>query len=175
MPNWRNTNYVKPMYVPMLYDYMDGVRDEGDINPATDGVGAMKFYFQEMQKHHGECLFWNGTGKPENVFMAREILYGWINNMRDVKELKTYVKRREDMTPHNTFYRVYAPKTTKRVEILCIGKECVDHERLTVYDDINKLPVEIQDKMASLSLLEEGEEIEGLGTRHNEETYYIEE
>jgi hypothetical protein len=44
-----------------------------------------------------------------------------------------------------------------------------------VYDDINKLPVEIQDKMASLSLLKEGEEIEGLGTRHNEETYYIEE
>ena len=78
----------------------------------------------------------------------------------------------------NSAYYVVIDNDTKRVDISCIGMECIDNELLGAYDSIDKLPEWMQGRLAVLYITSKKEAdwvraVDGIGKRLRENEYLI--
>ena len=79
-------------------------------------------------------------------------------------------------TPDGVVYHVNIPKDKKRVNVICIGIECLDNTLDNCYMGINELPRWIQGRIAILMLCDPNPpptEVKGIGKRLSEETFWI--
>jgi hypothetical protein len=72
-----------------------------------------------------------------------------------------------------TIYHPSLGDTTKRVDVTCIGTNCVDSQVESSYDEVSDMPVWVQEHIAVLSIAGEKVHIPYVGVRVNEDTYLI--
>lgn len=73
-------------------------------------------------------------------------------------------------------YRVYIAPDTLRVEVVCLGMDSIDGEAEGIYDDISRLPVWMQERLAVLSMMKVDPpqtKVEGVGMRVDHNVYWI--
>lgn len=73
-------------------------------------------------------------------------------------------------------YRVLIDVNTGKVEVVCLGIDSVDHEAEGIYQQVEDLPMWMQEKLAVLSMMEVNppqEEVNGVGIRIDGNTYWI--
>ncbi len=76
----------------------------------------------------------------------------------------------------DNIYRVCIPYNTRIAEVMCIGLNSVDNEFEGVYDDVNELPLWMQEGVAVLSMLpidKPNQQVEGVGRRIAENIYWV--
>ena len=75
----------------------------------------------------------------------------------------------------NNAYRIDV-RSNGRVEVLCFGIESIDTELEGYYDSLQDLPKWVQERIALLSMLKSEpptEDVEGVGRRISESTYWV--
>ena len=73
-------------------------------------------------------------------------------------------------------YRVMIHPTTNIVDVMCFDLEAIDSSDLGTYDSINDTPAWIQERIATLMLVDPTpptEEVGGVGHRIDRDTYWI--
>ena len=73
-------------------------------------------------------------------------------------------------------YRVLINLDTGKVEVVCLGISNVDHEAEGIYQKVEELPMWMQEKLAVLNMMEVNppqEEVDGVGIRIDESTYWV--
>ena len=73
-------------------------------------------------------------------------------------------------------YRVYIKPDNKSIEVVCLGIDSVDSEAEGIYDDILKLPMWMQERLAVLSMMKVDPpqtKVEGVGMRVDNNVYWI--
>jgi|TARA_R110002012_G_scaffold233362_1_gene406532 hypothetical protein len=61
----------------------------------------------------------------------------------------------------------------KRVDVVCVGMDCVDSTLKDAYDNVNELPEWVQLKIAVLMACQDGHTIDTIGRRVDESTFWI--
>lgn len=75
----------------------------------------------------------------------------------------------------NNAYRICV-RSKGRIEVLCFGIESIDTELEGYYDSLQDLPKWVQERIALLSMLKSEpptEDVEGVGRRISESTYWV--
>ena len=76
--------------------------------------------------------------------------------------------------PHdNKIYRVYIDKGSRCVKITPIGINGVDNQAEGWYDSVDALPRWVQEKLSLLSMHKPIYEVDDIGRRIHEDTYWI--
>ena len=76
----------------------------------------------------------------------------------------------------DNIYRICIPYGTRVAEVMCIGLNSVDNEFEGVYDDVNELPLWMQESIAVLSMLpidKPNQQVAGVGRRIAENIYWV--
>ena len=76
----------------------------------------------------------------------------------------------------NNVYRALINPDTGNVEVVCLGIDNVDSEAEGIYDDILKLPMWMQERLAVLSMMKVDPpqtKVEGVGMRVDANVYWI--
>lgn len=93
----------------------------------------------------------------------------WLLNRTD----STVAKWTDDF---DRLYRVVIAPATGRVDVLCLGIDCVDPEAEGVYADSSLLPTWLQERVAVLSLMKVDPpqtRVEGVGMRVDDNTFWV--
>ena len=76
-------------------------------------------------------------------------------------------------TKCDPFYGVCIDEYSGRVEIVCVGVNCVDKKLFDVYDSVDELPKWLQDKIAILMGCKDGDAIDTVGRKIDALTFWI--
>lgn len=76
-----------------------------------------------------------------------------------------------DPTINNSFHGIMIDE--KRVDVVCIGMDCVDSTLKDAYDNVNELPEWVQLKIAVLMACQDGHTIDTIGRRVDDSTFWI--
>jgi len=79
-------------------------------------------------------------------------------------------------TDFDRLYRVVIAPATGKVDVLCLGIDCVDPEVEGIYANTSLLPAWMQERVAVLSLMKVDPpqtRVEGIGMRIDDNTFWI--
>jgi len=79
-------------------------------------------------------------------------------------------------TDFDRLYRVVIAPATGKVDVLCLGIDCVDPEVEGIYANTSLLPAWIQERLAVLSMMKVDPpqtRVEGIGMRIDDNTFWI--
>jgi hypothetical protein len=79
-------------------------------------------------------------------------------------------------TDFDRLYRVVIAPATGKVDVLCLGIDCVDPEVEGVYANTSLLPAWVQERLAVLSMMKVDPpqtRVEGIGMRIDDNTFWV--
>ena len=71
----------------------------------------------------------------------------------------------------NSFHGVMI--NDRRVDVTCVGMDCVDSSLDDVYDTVDDMPVWVQERIAMLMVCKDGQTIDHIGRRVDDSTFWL--
>ena len=71
----------------------------------------------------------------------------------------------------NSFHGVMI--NDRRVDVTCVGMDCVDSSLDDVYDTVDDMPVWVQERIAMLMVCKDGQTIGHIGRRVDDSTFWL--
>ena len=71
----------------------------------------------------------------------------------------------------NSFHGVMI--NDRRVDVTCVGMDCVDSSLDDVYDTVDDMPVWVQERIAMLMVCKDGQTIDHIGRRVDDNCFWL--
>mgnify|MGYP003666971849 FL=1 len=71
----------------------------------------------------------------------------------------------------NSFHGVMI--NDRRVDVTCVGMDCVDSSLDDVYDTVDDMPVWVQERIAMLMVCKDGQTIDHIGRRVDDSCFWL--